>query len=293
MPTIVDVVHVGIAETVAELMADGAYAVDAGGLQFAAAAIGVDAVAVQSQLLSSLFECPLVGPHRVSAAPVGLALAGIEEKHLVDLAVAVPVVLAEVQFIAEGRTSLNDHLLRVLVVALVVVVAVVASVVGQRDGAVDVEGEVELSLALRLEIVVDGATEAHVVGEVLLVGNLFIELECMCGLEMHIGVFHQDDEPFLLAGVVAVVADAALCHAALAMIGGTGTSDSGAGFQSGHVGGDMAVCCLVEHILPSLFILPVVQVFVAHEQGFHPAAVGQREGGPLSALGGNGRGRYR
>ena len=94
-----------------------------------------------------------MGPHSVDAAAIGLALAGVDYEHLVDLAVIVPVVVGEVHFRVGGRASFDHHLVGVHVVALRVVLAVVFLVLLQRVGTHHVEVQLELTGALCLEVV--------------------------------------------------------------------------------------------------------------------------------------------
>ena len=97
------VVEVGIAQTVAELMAHGAdTAYVALAVELGTAGIGVDGHAVELQLAGAVavllgrVEVVLMGPDGVGSTTVGLAHAGIDHIHLVYIAVIVPVVVGEV-----------------------------------------------------------------------------------------------------------------------------------------------------------------------------------------------------
>ena len=98
MALVAGVVEVGVAQTVAELVADSADAVEsAGAVNLIAARVGVDGHAVEGNRLDFVGcrELPLVGPHHIGIfiVIVGLTMSGIENEHLVDFSVAIPVVL--------------------------------------------------------------------------------------------------------------------------------------------------------------------------------------------------------
>ena len=120
-------------------------------------------------LVHVLGEPPLVGPDGFAAASGILSLAGIDDQELVHVAVAVPVVDAPVDVaLLQLFRDIDDEVLGVLVV--VERAAVLRQGVGQfHEG--EVEGEVELTVALCLEIVVQGAREGFL-AEVLGVEDL-------------------------------------------------------------------------------------------------------------------------
>ena len=100
-------------------MTEGSYAVDiTADRQLIGAGIDVDFPAVERQLLHGLVECPHVWPDGIDAAAVGLAFAGIDDKHLLDLAIAVNVLILSGQLRQEdiedsafiGELSLSGEL---------------------------------------------------------------------------------------------------------------------------------------------------------------------------------------
>ena len=100
---------------------------------------------------------PLVGPDGVGIVTGVHALAGIDDDYLVDIAIAVPVVLAPVDVQRlQGVDNSVDHILRILVVGCR------AAVPLNRVGHVDldkVERQIELAIALGIEVVVNRALE--------------------------------------------------------------------------------------------------------------------------------------
>ena len=165
----------------AELVAHGA---DAGNIAIAielgAAGIGIDFHAVEGlcsatvSIILSRGKGPLVGPDGGAGSTVGLSLVGIDDIDLIDLAVAVPVIVGEVDVVVDKFQGLDDHLGGIFVVALSVVSAIVGLGLGYSHRSDDIEREFELPLALSVEVVVHGAFEVAV-GEVFLVGDALIE----------------------------------------------------------------------------------------------------------------------
>ena len=143
------VVEVGQAEAVAELVADGADAVERGAavaMQLVAAGISVDLDAVELQRRSrGVGQRPLMGPDGVDAAALSFAIAGVDDVAEVDDAVAIGVVVLEVDVLVALLQHLGDEVAGMFVIALAVVAAVVLHLLRGRVGAIDVELRGELA----------------------------------------------------------------------------------------------------------------------------------------------------
>ena len=291
---VVGVVEVGIAQAVAELVAHGADAVDVArqAFQFAAAGVGVDAHAVERERRArGRPQVPGVGPDGIVSTAVGLALAGIDDIHLINLAVAVPVVFRIVDIDIGQLAGLTRHLARTHVVALIVVAAVVRLRVGHRHGAYDVELQFELPHALGVEVVVHRPLEIAFV-EVLFVGNALVEGLAVAALETDVAEVHKDDQAALLAEVVAVAAHlAALQTLGTLLVDGL-AAHLGVGLQPLHVGKAEHAGPFRRHQRTTVAGQPVVAVLVAHQLGFHLRSVAQREHTFQSGLGRNGISSY-
>ena len=91
-----------------------------------------------------------------SVAVGSLAVSGIDEINLICLAVAVPVVVGEVDLVGSELTCLIHHSCGVDIVAVSVVGSVSSHLLRHGDGSYDVKLKVEESVALIVEIVVNG-----------------------------------------------------------------------------------------------------------------------------------------
>ena len=166
----------------AELVTHRADAIDFASLsiELAATGIGVDAHPIEClrsaavAIRSSGRELPLVWPDGVSCSAIGFALSGIDDVDLVDLAVAVPVIVDEVDVVVDKFQGLDDHCGGIQIVAITVVRAIAGLVARYGDRTHYIKREFKLPLALSVEVVVHGAFEVAV-GEVFLVGDALIE----------------------------------------------------------------------------------------------------------------------
>ena len=289
------VIHVGESQTVGELVAEGANAVDApfGGLagpvveddsrQLAAARIGVHLHAVECQGAAFGAEPVFMGPHGVLAATGSLTQSGIEHVHLVHLAVAVPVVVGKVHIAVNGLAGFTDHGFGIRVFVIRVVASIVARVVFQRHGPHHIERQVELTTALGTEVVVHAALESLFAGEARLVDNAVVECRVVALFKLLVGEFHQDDQALLLARVVVAGGTAHLLHARgcgqAALLGG---ALHAAHLRLAHqllaVGLDEGRA--VVPITVALGVAIEVCMLIAHEHGSDRCTVGQLNGSP-------------
>ena len=304
----VGVVEVGVAQTVGELVADGAYAV-VGGLvvgvtaQLVAAGVGVDngAVHVEALAIVAFREIIHVGPHGLCLAIVGLAVAGIQHEHLVGLVVAVPVILFPVDLVLDSQTGLGNHLAGVLViVGVIVVLAIIGAVMAERHRAYHVEGEVKLSVALVVEEVVDAAHKLAL-GIVFLVCELFVERLCVAARKRLVRKLCEDDEALLLAveavgelgegggccGACFLDGSHALAHALCERLAAAccqGCSALlGVGAQLAHVGKGVGAVA-VGHIAGAVVSTEKMDVLVAAELCAYLCAVCQAQGAVDASL---------
>lgn len=91
-----------------------------------------------------------------SVAVGSLAVSGIDEINLIYFAVAVPVVVGEVYLVGSELTCLVHHSCGVDIIAVSVVGSVGCHLLRHVDGSYDVKLKVEESVALIVEIVVNG-----------------------------------------------------------------------------------------------------------------------------------------
>ena len=140
-----------------------------------------------------------MGPDGVLDVAVGLALAGVEDEDLVDLAVAVPVVVGEVDLGVGSLAHLDNHVLGTQVVAIVIVGTIVGVVVQGGVGAYDVERQFEQSVRLVAEVVGHAAAEALAGGVARLVQHVVVLLSVVFRLELHVGELAEDDQSALLS----------------------------------------------------------------------------------------------
>ena len=105
-------------------------------------------------------QCPFVWPYcRLLVVSVGLAIACIQYIHLVDIAVAIPVIVGKVHLGIRSLTALHDHHLWPKVVAPTVIGTIVGHVVGKFHRPYDIEVKLEGATALRKEIVLHRTIE--------------------------------------------------------------------------------------------------------------------------------------
>ena len=172
------IVEVGESEAVAVFMAEGAEgAIAVVGGQFLYGTVAVDepgAIAIGDIERIAVEMChgvlvvahpPLVGPDGIVASTktaIAAAFAGIDDKQLVDVSVAIPVVEAPVDVtFEEGVDNIFDEELGILVVRYRT--AILRKAVD--NDVFEVEDRPELVVALGNEIVADGAEEGFL-GEI-------------------------------------------------------------------------------------------------------------------------------
>ena len=290
---IVCIVEVGIAQTVAEFVADGADSVDfprrhvvvsvvGSRLQLVAAGVGIDPYTVEfdgSHVLAVVLcrgKGPLVRIDRFLVAAVGFARTGIKHIHLIHFAIAVPVVVGEIHVGISHPTRLHNHSSGVHIFVVLIVAAVVFSVVGQGVGTHDVEIQLEKALALGKEIVIDRAHEL-VVHEIRFVGDAVIERLVVGGLKFHVGVVNKDDEAFFLTDEIArqscFLGHLALCTAQVGLC----AAFLGVFLDVEHV--DLLVERFVLHFpkRPAVGRAPKMAVFIAHEASFYRCSVAESQ----------------
>ena len=285
------VVEVGQTHAVGELVADGADALDVPtGIDFVGAGIGVDGHAVEMERgTAPTGERVFVGPDGVGGAAIAFAQAGIEDEHLIDLAIAVPVVVGKVDVGVGLPAGFDDHQVGIHV-NLVAALAVVGVGTVHTDGTHHVEVEFETPSALRQEVVLDRALEASL-AETYLVEDAQVERLVVALLELLVGEVGKDDETFLatyelVGGILLAV--------------GTATRTS-TPHSFGLRGGSLCLECLdgrggvakrggVEGIAGAIGRKEEVEAFVATELGGDLPAVGEGDGAPRAGLGGHGQG---
>ena len=184
-----------------ELVTDGSKTVELPSertwLQLGTAGVGVYLHSINSNSACAFaIEIPLVRIDGVFIVVVSLAETGIKDEYLFKLSVTVPVEIGKVNLAIGSLTSLLDHLARVFVVAPLVVASVVGVSLGNGDRTYNVEGEVELSATLCVEVVVDGAIKAVLV-IAHLVGDAVEECIVVSVLKGEVGELHKDDESLL------------------------------------------------------------------------------------------------
>ena len=152
-----------------------------------------DGVAVDTIL--TIFQVfahpPLVRPNQIGARAVVHAVAGIDNEQLVDESVAVPVVKAPVDM--AGTEHLHDVLHQILRVLIVSIRAGIFLSITWHLDVVQVKIQVEVAIALRIEIVVNRALEGCL-GQVLRIED-FIPLcqgSFLVALEGPVVELHHD-----------------------------------------------------------------------------------------------------
>ena len=141
-------------------------------------------------------------------------MTGIDDVDLIDLAVFIPVVILEVHLRIGSLASLDDQFVRTIVerhTTIVNIAAVVGILVLGSIGALHIEIDGELAIALGNEIVADTAIDEHTVHglEVLLVGHIVphvVDIEGLAVLvlvdKLEVGELHQDDQSALRADIL-------------------------------------------------------------------------------------------
>ena len=117
MSLIEDVIEVGIAQTVRELVADGTDTIDTRVAHLGRAGVRIDFDTIEGECYFGGSQFISVGPDSVIATTVGLALTGVDDIDLIHLAVTGPVVVREVYPTVSKLTGFLNHLLGMLVVA--------------------------------------------------------------------------------------------------------------------------------------------------------------------------------
>ena len=147
------VVSVGQAQAVAEFMTGGADSCKGCSLcahQLAGAGIAVQFHVVK---LHTLGQIKGMGPDGVWLGTIVLAKSGIDKEYLVHLAVVVPVIVGIVHIGISQTASFFRHFLWCGIVSRLVVSTVIAHVFTQFVGSHHIEVHVQLTIALRPEII--------------------------------------------------------------------------------------------------------------------------------------------
>ncbi len=179
-------------------MAEGADAVGLAALQLAGAGIVVDEHTIDGKRLACLLQVPGMGPHRLGRTARCLALAGIEEEHIVEDAVMVTVILAEVHRVVKLLDGVDDHLLGLPVVSRQAIAAIVGPLVGKGHRAIDIACQVKLAVG-GIEEILPCAPCRAIFAEAVLVEHVREVLLRILGLELHVLVLHEHHESLLLA----------------------------------------------------------------------------------------------
>lgn len=183
-------------------MAEGTDTVDClCGAQLAAAGVDADLHSVGN---GHRVDGRLMRPYEVRILRICcLSVSGIEDEHLFNEAVAVPVILLPVCHLVLGEVhSILHHRIYEcrLVSARGVVLAISGISLRQVYRTYHVEVDLELSATLSLEVVTHATLESErLVGVVLSVDDLLVEVERMLRLELGVGEVGKDDKTFLLA----------------------------------------------------------------------------------------------
>ena len=185
---VVDVVEVWESQAVGELMAECADAVNlARGGQFISTGIDVDDNTVNRQWQSCLLQSPHVGPDVVRNISIGLTLACIEHEDLVHLAVAVPIIVGEVDISIGGPANFGNHLLGMHIVTILIVLTVVLVVFLGNIGTHNIKHQFKQSCRLVAEIVGDAAPKAFGRGVPRCVQYIVVFQPIVCTFEFLIG----------------------------------------------------------------------------------------------------------
>lgn len=182
-----------------ELVYECAHAVGASRLPLVRTGIARHGHTVVCRLIAdAVLDIPGMGPYRLGRTAGCLAASGIEDEHVVDLAVAVAVILGEIDDAVELVACLLDHIGGVLVVAGPSVAAIIRAVLAQCHGAVDVKLRGKLPLG-RLGEEIDSRPGALIVREAGLVEHAVKIVVGIVERHLDILILDQDDESLLLA----------------------------------------------------------------------------------------------
>ena len=193
----------------AELMAEGADAIDStGSVELTGTGVGIDFDTIDGLCFIGFRQIIHVGPDGATTATVGLPLASIDNEHLVDLTIIVPVVILKIQgcigIVVGCSHSLDYQLVGMLVVTFTTTVLTIVGIVlisGIRSHDVECQFKLRYAVssnALSLEVVGDGTLEATNV-IVLRVQDILIFGKIVGCFEFRVREFHQNDQTFLLA----------------------------------------------------------------------------------------------
>ena len=140
-------------------------------------------------------------PDEIIVVCIIFSMTGIEHKHFFRYTIIIPIVCGEVHITVNGKTSLTNHLQRMLVIAFIIVTSIIAIALGESHWSDNIEVEQKLTTTLRLEKVTDTSLEAMMVipreiGNAVikrLSGTIFFSVK-LC-----IGEVDQDNQSTLLS----------------------------------------------------------------------------------------------
>ena len=186
-----------------ELVTEGSYTCQgAVRLQFRCAGISVNGHAIQRQRpLCIIGKVVHMRPDEIVVVCIIFSMTGIEHKHFFRYTIIIPIVCGEVHITVNGKTSLTNHLQRMLVIAFIIVTSIIAIALGESHWSDNIEVEQKLTTTLRLEKVTDTSLEAMMVipreiGNAVikrLSGTIFFSVK-LC-----IGEVDQDNQSTLLS----------------------------------------------------------------------------------------------
>ena len=253
-------------------LCDIAEVVEVIGGKLAAAGIGVDDDIIESERGACGAEVPLMGPYGVEISAGGFAKTSIEHEHLVDLAIAVPVVILEIHDIINGLTGFFNHLLRMLVIATRIVLSIIGHLLFKGNGTYHIEVELKAATALRLEVVAHRTSEIAFT-EVLFVGDTLKESRGVAFLKLQVFEFSKDDDALLLAFVHhSGTAYLAAGQTRVTNVVSLGTVNTRLGLQLFHIHLDGEAA--LHGVSFSLCRLIVVSMLITYELYSHLTAVG-------------------
>ena len=175
-----------------------------------ATSVGIYRLSVESQCVKScICERILMWPDGAWLTTSRLALASIDDIHLLYLAIIVPVVFAKVNLTFDSIAGVDNHLWRIRIILITCSLTIKLIRMLELYGSYDIESEVELAVTLIEEIVVNTTNSSIVIGISHLVEHILIERldiirtwsECQHILrifERHILKLNQDNKSFLL-----------------------------------------------------------------------------------------------
>ena len=164
-------------------------------------------IAHRAIIVVIVVEVGLSRPQSRIASTCCLTVTGIDNVQVLDLTVAVPVIFSPVDIVqaVNLRNSLMCKLPRILVVSIPGTAAIMAVVVVHLDRADDIECQVEQSVALVLEVVVDRTDGAFLIGVAFLVDHVPVVCRVMTGSELLVREFRKDNYTLVLTGDVTMV----------------------------------------------------------------------------------------